>query len=78
MLRTTLRAEARDGSLSGEFVATPLTNFLDFNVATHIIRVDFTIFCIVAYHGVPLRTTSSTTLLTLGVEMVNDVQYPYK
>jgi hypothetical protein len=53
MLRTTLRAEARDGSLSGEFVATPLTNFLDFNVATHIIRVDFTIFCIVAYHGVP-------------------------
>lgn len=53
MLRTTLRAEACHCSLGGELVATPLTNFLDFNVTTHIIRVDFTNFCIVAYHSVP-------------------------
>lgn len=35
MLRTSLRAEASDGSLSGELFATPLANLLNSNVAMH-------------------------------------------
>ena len=78
MLRTPLRAETCYCCLCRELVTTPLTNLLNFNVCTHIIRVDFSKICIVAYPSVPWRTTISTTLLKLGVELVNDVQYSYK
>ena len=53
MLDTPLRAEASHCSLGDEFLSAPFTDSLDFDVATHVIRVNFVNNRIMAYHDVP-------------------------
>ena len=53
MLRAPLRAEACDCGLGDKFLSAPFADSLNFDVATHVIRVNFVITRIMAYHDVP-------------------------
>ena len=51
--RTPLLAEACDCGLGDKFLSAPFADSLNFDVATHVIRVNFVINRIMAYHDVP-------------------------